>query len=87
MESSCYRVIPLLFRKNSKTVVDYLQKNYKEDTASVQGARLLCRALCEIVDNPRQNLELAIVNEKGVRFLTTDEINKLVASVEEEIKK
>lgn len=73
--------------KNSKTVVDYLQKNFKDDVSVVQGARLLCRALCEIVDNPRQNLELAVITEKGVRFLTNEEIDKLVASVEEEIKK
>ena len=73
--------------KNSKTVVDYLQKNYKEEIVALQGARLLTRALCEIVDNPRQNLDLAIVNEKGVRFLLPEEIDKLVTSVEEEVKK
>ena len=67
-------------------MVDFLQKNYKEDISSVQGARLLSRALCEIVDNPRQNLELAVINEKGTRFLTSEELDKLVASIEEEIK-
>ena len=53
----------------------------------IQGARLLTRALCEIVDNPRLNLELAVITEKGTKFLTTEEIDKLVASIEEELKK
>jgi 20S proteasome alpha/beta subunit len=68
-------------------VVDHLQKNYKEEISVVQGARLLTRALCEIVDNPRQNLELAVITEKGTKFLTTAELDKLVASIEEELKK
>lgn len=68
-------------------MVDHLQKNYKEEISVVQGARLLTRALCEIVDNPRQNLELAVITEKGTKFLTTAELDKLVASIEEELKK
>lgn len=53
----------------------------------VQGARLLTRALCEIVDNPRQNLELAVITEKGTKFLTSEELDKLVISIEDELKK
>jgi 20S proteasome alpha/beta subunit len=65
-------------------VVDNLQKNYKEELGVVQGARLLTKALCEIVDNPKQNLEIAVITEKSTRFLSVDEIEKLVASIEEE---
>lgn len=68
-------------------MVDHLQKHFKEDISVVQGARLLTRALCEIVDNPRQNMELAVVTEKGTKFLSAEEIDKLVLSVEEELKK
>ena len=73
--------------KNNKNVVDHLQKHFKEDISVVQGARLLTRALCEIVDNPRQNMELAVVTEKGTKSLSAEEIDKLVLSVEEELKK
>lgn len=73
--------------KNNKSVVDHLQKNFKDDLNVVQGARLLTRSLCEIVDNPRQNLELAVITEKGAKFITSEELDKLVASIEEEIKK
>lgn len=53
----------------------------------VQGARLLTKSLCEIVDNPRQNVEIVVVTEKETKFLSTEEIDKLVASIEEEVKK
>lgn len=68
-------------------MVDHLQKNYKDEMSVVQGARLLTRALCEIVDNPRQNLELAVITEKGTKFLTSEELDKLVVSIEDELKK
>lgn len=87
MEGTCHRVVLDDFSKNNKNVVDHLQKNFKEDLTVVQGARLLTRALHEIVDNPRQHLELAVVTEKGTKFLTTEEIDKLVTSIEEELKK
>ena len=67
--------------------MDHLQKHFKEEISVVQGARLLTRALCEIVDNPRQNMELAVITEKGTKFLTSEEIDKLVLSIEEEMKK
>lgn len=73
--------------KNNKSVVDHLQKNFKEDLTVVQGARLLTRSLCEIVDNPRQNLELAVITEKGTKFITPEELDKLVVSIEDELKK
>lgn len=47
----------------------------------------MTRALCEIVDNPRQNLELAVITDKGTKFLTTEELDKLVVSIEDELKK
>lgn len=68
-------------------MVDQLQKNFKEELSVVQGARLLTKALCEVVDNPRQNLELSVITQTGTKFLTTEEIDRLVASIEEEQKK
>lgn len=47
----------------------------------------MTRALCEIVDNPRQNLELAVITDKGTKFLTSEELDKLVVSIEDELKK
>jgi len=67
--------------------VDNLQKHFKEDIGVVQGAKLLTRALCEIVDNPRQNIEITVITEKGSRFVTAEELDKLVADIEEETKK
>lgn len=67
--------------------MDYLQKNYKDGADSIQGARLLARALCEIVDNPRQNLEIAVIREKETKFLTSEELEKLIASIEDDLKK
>lgn len=68
-------------------MVDHLQKNFKGEISVVQGARLLTRSLCEIVDNPRQNMEIAVITEKGTKFLTTEELDKLVTSIEDELKK
>jgi len=87
VEGSCHWVTKVDSSKNNKNVVDHLQKNFKEDLTVVQGARLITRALHEIVDNPRQHLEIAVVTEKGTKFLTSEELDKLVTSIEEELKK
>lgn len=68
-------------------MVDNLQKNFKEEIGVLQGAKLLTRALSEIVDNPRQNIEIAVITEKGSRFVTAEELDKLVTEIEEESTK
>lgn len=72
--------------KNSKSVVDLLQKLYKEDLTVVQGAKILARGLSEIVDNPKQNLEFCVVTLQGIKLLSSDEIEKLINSIEQETK-
>ena len=73
-----------LIRKNSKSVVDHLQKHYKEDLTVVQGAKLLAKSLNEIVDNLKQNLEFCVITTQGVKFLSSEEIEKLIISIEQE---
>jgi 20S proteasome alpha/beta subunit len=75
----------VIFRKKSELVIDYFKKNYEEDMSLSQGVRLITRPLCEQVDNPRQKIEVCIVTAAGTRFLTADELDREITSIENEI--
>ena len=68
--------------RNSKTVREYLEKNYAE-TEGRETLKLAVKALTEVVEGSASNIELAVV-EKGAapRFLTDEEVDALVAEVE-----
>ncbi|KAH7622013.1 hypothetical protein Ndes2526B_g02838 [Nannochloris sp. 'desiccata'] len=70
--------------RNSKTVREFLEKNWAE-TSGRDTLKLAVRALTEVVEGSAANLELAIV-EKGAapRFLTDEEVEALVAEVDED---
>ncbi|KAL8269659.1 hypothetical protein Esti_006414 [Eimeria stiedai] len=79
--------------KNSKTVQEFLEKNYKEDLGEEEALSLALSALTEVVEAGGRNLECAIVGKDKVDFLTEErifrEVEKLEAqkkSAEEEVR-
>lgn len=71
--------------RNSKTVREYLEKNYAE-TSGRDTIKLAVKALTEVVEGTSSNIELAVVEAggKGPRFLSDDEVNEILKEVEEE---
>ncbi|KAL4450061.1 hypothetical protein ABPG77_010730 [Micractinium sp. CCAP 211/92] len=70
--------------RNSKTVREYLEKNYAE-TSGRDTLKLALRALTEVVEGSSRNIEVAVVEkEGGLRFLADDEVDSLVKEIEEE---
>ncbi|KAI3438232.1 hypothetical protein D9Q98_000669 [Chlorella vulgaris] len=70
--------------RNSKTVREYLEKNYAE-TSGRETMKLALKALVEVVEGSSKNIEVAVVEkEGGLRFLADDEVDALVKELEEE---
>lgn len=70
--------------RNSKTVREYLEKNYAE-TSGRDSLKLVLRALTEVVEGSSKNIEVAVVEkEGGLRFLADEEVDGLVKEIEEE---
>ncbi|KAL4452376.1 hypothetical protein ABPG75_008038 [Micractinium tetrahymenae] len=70
--------------RNSKTVREFLEKNYAE-TSGRDTLKLALRALVEVVEGSSKNIEVAVVEkEGGLRFLADDEVDGLVKEIEEE---
>ena len=68
--------------RNSKTVMEYLEKNYKEilDTEAV--LRLAIKSLLEVVESGSRNIEVAVMEKNGLRILTDEEVNTLIQELE-----
>lgn len=70
--------------RNSKTVREYLEKNFAE-TSGRDTLKLALRALTEVVEGSSKNIEVAVVEkETGLRFLTDEDVDGLVKEIEEE---
>jgi len=70
--------------RNQKTVKEFLEKNYNEDTA-VDGVKLACRALLEVVEAGGKNIEVAVLRKgEPLRMLPDDEVEKLCMELEAE---
>lgn len=70
--------------RNSKTVREFLEKNYAETTGG-DTVKLAVRALLEVVESGGKNLEIAVMRKKeGLRILDEAEVEAIVAGIEEE---
>jgi len=70
--------------RNQKTVKEFLEKNYNEETA-VDGVKLACRALLEVVEAGGKNIEVAVLRRgKPLEMLPDDDVEKLCAELEAE---
>jgi len=71
--------------KNSKTVREYLEKNYTDEVAASddETTKLAVNALLEVVESGGRNIEIATMraNEK-LKIWSDEEVDALVSSIE-----
>eukprot|EP00922_Rhytidocystis_sp_ex-Travisia-forbesii_P064780 GHVS01096206.1.p1 GENE.GHVS01096206.1~~GHVS01096206.1.p1 ORF type:complete len:230 (+),score=34.02 GHVS01096206.1:105-794(+) len=64
--------------KNSKTVQEFLEKNYREDLSDDDAIQLAVKALLEVVEAGSKNLEVAIMRQNGLEYLSEEKLQQLV---------
>eukprot|EP01133_Synstelium_polycarpum_P005948 gene5948-6888_t len=70
--------------RNSKTVSEFLEKNYT-DESDKDSIKLAVRALLEVVESGNKNIEIAIIRRgQPITLLEETEVEKLVDEVEKE---
>jgi 20S proteasome subunit alpha 4 len=70
--------------RNSKTVREWLEKNYVETTGG-ETAKLAVRALLEVVEAGSKNIEVAVMRrDTGLTILTDEEVDAITAEIEAE---
>ena len=60
-----------------------MEKNYKEDLASLDAIKLAIKSLLDVVESGNKNIELVVMSKEGVKHLTDTEIEEIVASLKE----
>ena len=68
---------------NFKTPLDLLEKKYEEGMSELDTVKLAIKALLEICEASTDNIELYVVDKKGGRFYTVDELKPLVAELDD----
>ena len=69
--------------RNSKQVSEYLEKHYKENLTNEEGVKLVIKALLDVVESGNKNIELMVVTEKETRFLSEEDLDKLIEQAKE----
>merc|ERR1712130_196068 len=71
--------------RSSKTVREFLEKNYKDDMNENETIRLAVKSLLEVVQTGAKNIEIALMTGHGVlRILELAEIEEVVKTIEAE---
>ncbi|KAM0755218.1 putative PRE6-20S proteasome subunit [Meredithblackwellia eburnea MCA 4105] len=71
--------------RSSKTVREFLEKNYKEDMTVEDTIKLATKSLLEVVQTGAKNIDLAVLEGYGkVRNLTLEDLTTVVSEIEKE---
>ncbi|GAA6035556.1 hypothetical protein JCM8097_000314 [Rhodosporidiobolus ruineniae] len=71
--------------RSSKTVREFLERQWKEDLDQDQTVQLAVKSLLEVVQSGAKNIDLAVMDGFGsVRNLTTPELESIVKQIEED---
>ncbi|KAI8979456.1 proteasome subunit alpha type-7 [Mycotypha africana] len=71
--------------RSSKTVREFLEKNYHEDMEEKETIKLTIKSLLEVVQTGAKNIEIAVMTSDGkVKFLDLDEVENVTAEIEKE---
>jgi 20S proteasome subunit alpha 4 len=71
--------------RSSKTVREFLERNYKEDMDREPTIRLAIKSLLEVVQTGAKNIEIAIMAPgQAVDMLTVEDIENYVKNIEQE---
>ena len=69
--------------RNAKAVREWLEKQYA-DTSGLETVKLALRAVLELVEPSSKNIEVAIVDRKGLRIMPSDDIDEIGKLIEDE---
>lgn len=70
--------------RNSKTVLDYMEKEYKDNMNRDDCVRFAIKSLLEVVESGSKNIELVILRHRETQYLTDEELADFVQQVEKE---
>lgn len=71
--------------RSSKTVREFLERNYKEDMGREDTIRLTVKSLLEVVQTGAKNIEIAIMTAgKDMEMMPDEEIESYVKGIEQE---
>ncbi|KAG2219353.1 hypothetical protein INT45_011261 [Circinella minor] len=71
--------------RSSKTVREFLEKNYKEDMDQKETIKLAVKSLLEVVQTGAKNIEISVMlSDSTVKSLETEQVEKVVAEIEKE---
>mmetsp|Transcript_29537 Transcript_29537/g.75796 ORF Transcript_29537/g.75796 Transcript_29537/m.75796 type:complete len:245 (-) Transcript_29537:104-838(-) len=73
--------------KNSKSVVDFLEKKYVEDLAEDAALRLALKGLLEVTEASGKNIEVVIVRKSGLHWMKEDELDPLLKELDDTAEK
>jgi len=72
--------------RNSKSLREFLEKNYKEDMEEREAVKLGVQALLEVVDSGAKNMEICVIQESGKSIMEENDVDKIVNEIESEIE-
>ncbi|KAI8636089.1 proteasome subunit alpha type-7 [Parasitella parasitica] len=71
--------------RSSKTVREFLEKNYSEDMDEKHTVKLAIKSLLEVVQTGAKNIEIAVMtSDNSVKPLEQEEVESVVAEIEKE---
>jgi 20S proteasome subunit alpha 4 len=70
--------------RSSKTVREFLEKNYKEEMANDEAVLLAIKSLLEVVQSGSKNIEVSVLEPGKVSSLSNEEIVTFVKKIEDE---
>merc|ERR1711972_457885 len=73
--------------KNSKSVVDYLEKKFEEDLDQDATLRLALKGLLEVTEASGKNIEVVIVKQSGLEWMKEEELDPLLKELDDTAEK
>jgi len=71
--------------KSSKTVREFLEKNFKDDMTREESVKLTVKSLLEVVQTGAKNIEISVMDTSGkVTSMELSEIEAIVSEIERE---
>ncbi|KAJ3192671.1 Proteasome subunit alpha type-4 [Irineochytrium annulatum] len=71
--------------RSSKTVREFLEKNFKEGQTEAEAVKLTIRSLLEVVQTGAKNIEVAVMGVgRKLKNLTPEEVEEIVTAIEAE---
>eukprot|EP00388_Colpodella_angusta_P043932 GDKK01061139.1.p1 GENE.GDKK01061139.1~~GDKK01061139.1.p1 ORF type:complete len:168 (+),score=38.32 GDKK01061139.1:1-504(+) len=70
--------------RNSQPVIEYMEKEYKDEMDSEAATRFAVKSLLEVVESGTKNIELVVMKRGSVVTVSEEALQSYVAAVEKE---